>query len=255
MAMIYLKRGPVRIGESWFQEEPSRRVDIARYIHLDRCIPGARCTSVHTIVTDLMPDSDSLLAAMKPQTRTGIRRAARDGVRTNLWFSPGDAVMHAFRRFFVNFARQKNLSLWNEERFCALRQNGMLTISNAVTPSGDALVWHSYVHYGQTVLELHSASQFRSSQLSAERNAIGRANRYLHFHDMLAFKDLDFRVFAFGGWYAGSKDVEKLRINKFKEGFGGQVVRHFTCELGVTSLGKCALLLNQVRHSLLAGRR
>jgi len=66
---------------------------------------------------------------------------------------------------------------------------------------------------------------------------------------MLVFKAAGVRRYDFGGWYAGSADIERLHINRFKEGFGGHVIGYFTCELGVTLLGKSVLKLDQLRRS------
>jgi hypothetical protein len=72
----------------------------------------------------------------------------------------------------------------------------------------------------------------------------------LHYKDMLAFKAAGVRLYDFGGWYAGDTDTDLLRINKFKEEFGGNVELRYNCERGVTLLGKCALTIKRVMSSL-----
>ena len=72
-----------------------------------------------------------------------------------------------------------------------------------------------------------SASSFRELDSSSMRSLTGRANRFQHWHDMLRFKEGGVVSYDFGGWYEGREDQERLRINSFKEEFGGQVVKAF----------------------------
>ena len=59
---------------------------------------------------------------------------------------------------------------------------------------------------------------------------MGRANRYLFWHDIIRYKEQGLKLFDFGGWYPGTTDNMRLEINRFKEGFGGRVVREYNCE-------------------------
>jgi len=92
---------------------------------------------------------DSLLARMKPDTRSKIAGPREKVSKLIYGLSPDDVVMHAFRQSYTEFVRQKNLSPYSEVRLRALRQNGLLVISNAIAPSGEVLVWHSHVCNGQ----------------------------------------------------------------------------------------------------------
>jgi hypothetical protein len=57
---------------------------------------------------------------------------------------------------------------------------------------------------------------------------------------MLRFRDLGCTTYDLGGWYAGKTDTHQLRINAFKEEFGGRVVQNFNCIEAVTIKGKIA---------------
>lgn len=240
------RRGPVRIAEFWFNEEANCAADIARFMHVARRLPLARCTPEHTIVVNLEADEDALFTAITRDTQSKIRRATRDGAVANFWRDPDEKVIRQFTAFYDQFARQKHLSPISGGRLRALRQSGLLAISNVAVPSGEVLAWHSYVYAGPRVRLLQSASLFRSLQDSAGRNAIGRANRFLHYKDMLAFKAAGARLYDFGGWYPGGTDADLIRVNRFKEQFGGNVELRYNCERGVTVFGKCALLMKRV---------
>ena len=76
--------------------------------------------------------------------------------------------------------------------------------------------------------------------LSAERNFCGRSNRYLTWHNILRYKAEGLQFFDFGGWHLGN-DPDRLSINDFKRGFGGQVVREYQCEQILTLKGRLVL--------------
>lgn len=249
------RRGPLRIAEFWFTEGAGCAADIARFMHVERRIATARCTPEYTIVIDLEAGEETLFTAMAPELRNQIRHAIRDGAVTNLWRNPDEKVVRQFSALYDQFARQKNLSLISGAQLRALRQSGLLAISNVAADSGEVLAWHSYVCAGPRVRLLQSASLFRSLQASAERNAVGRANRFLHYKDMLAFKAAGVRLYDFGGWYHGGTDAELIRINRFKHAFGGNVELRYNCERGVTLLGKCALMMKRILGSLTASAK
>jgi len=59
-------------------------------------------------------------------------------------------------------------------------------------------------------------------------------------------------MYDFGGWYSGNTDPEMLNINRFKEEFGGKVVKVYKCWYGISLKGKlclrCYLMLHDLRN-------
>jgi hypothetical protein len=80
---------------------------------------------------------------------------------------------------------------------------------------------------------------------------VGRANRYHHWQDIVKFKNLGIATYDLGGWYADTTDPAKININKFKEEFGGELVKHFNCRHGITTKGKLFLLLRKIAMPIL----
>jgi hypothetical protein len=70
---------------------------------------------------------------------------------------------------------------------------------------------------------------------------ISKANRLHHWLDVLRFRDEGFAIYDFGGWYAGRENEELLRINRFKESFGGVLVPQYNCDQGLSWKGVQAL--------------
>ena len=109
------------------------------------------------------------------------------------------------------------------------------------------VAWHVHVAVNRRATLLHSASHFRNLDDNELRAVVGRANRLLHWKDIIGFKAEGLEVYDFGGWYAGSEDQALLKINQFKEGFGGSRVEQVNAALALSWRGWVYL---KVRHLL-----
>jgi hypothetical protein len=117
------------------------------------------------------------------------------------------------------------------------------------------LVWHAYHRGRERVRLLHSVSLYRTTEDSARRNLVGRANRYHHWQDICRFRADAIALYDFGGWYEGARDREKVRINAFKEEFGGIIVPTFSCQLAITVKGQVVVALHRTVDSVRSGLR
>jgi hypothetical protein len=248
--MIISRRGPLKIGELWFDEPPpTARVDIAHFIQRTVAVPGAVSEEKHTIVIDLSLDEAKLFASLKKDTRGEIRRARdKDEFCCVMSTAPTSESIREFCRFYAEFSVQRGLGPITEGYLNSLNEKGALGLSLARGLDGKIVVWHSYVHISGRARLLKSASRFRDEHDAATRNAIGRANRLLHWADILAFKEAGSTVYDLGGWYSGSADEQLLRINAFKEEFGGQKVVNYNCELAMTFMGRFAQAMKRWRN-------
>jgi hypothetical protein len=69
--------------------------------------------------------------------------------------------------------------------------------------------------------------------------------------DLLECRKLGIERFDFGGWYNGTTDEKLLRINAFKEQFGGVKTRRYHSMLAASGKGRLYLKLRE----RLKGRR
>ncbi|HEY4760907.1 MAG TPA: hypothetical protein VIH42_10045 [Thermoguttaceae bacterium] len=246
--MIPYKRCRLLIGELWFDEEPSgEKVDIRRYNQRSQPIPNAYCSEKWTIQVDLTQDAEQLFSGFKKETRYEARRALeKDAIVCEICDGRDPSLVGTFYDFFDRFYRGKGLPTIDRASNDLYVEAGMFFLSRVRSPQGEDLVWHSYLLCGNCVRLLHSASLFRESGESGFRSLVGRANRFHHWQDMLYFKQQGRRCYDFGGWYAGNTDQMKLGINKFKEEFGGQIVRQYNCVQGVSIKGKVALAIKRL---------
>jgi hypothetical protein len=223
MIEILTRKGPITKWTKWFSARPEKR-DVLRLVQYNQCAhlepaKGFRRLDFHTIVVALGQSEDALLGQCGKNTRYKINRARREGVCFAL-----EKDLHHFAEFFITFACQKSLSSLTDTQLKALAPYLHVTKARL---DGDDLVMHSYLvdkKLGRARL-LHSASHFRQKNETYPRNFIGRANRYLHFEDMLHFKNLGLELYDFGGYAKNTQDPDLQQINSFKEGFGGSIVQ------------------------------
>jgi lipid II:glycine glycyltransferase (peptidoglycan interpeptide bridge formation enzyme) len=180
---------------------------------------GFHCETFYTIHIELTIDEKNLLANCGKNTRYKINRARREGVQFAL-----ENDINNFVKFYNEFATTKHMAKISSsalERMCPY-----LCMTQALYKN-DVIVKHAYLldEEQKRARLLHSASWFRHIEQSEERNFIGRANRFLHFEDMLYFKKMGIKIYDFGGYAVDDINKEREQINQFKKGFGGQIVK------------------------------
>ncbi len=256
--MILSKRASVRIADLYFDEQPvdGLKVDIVRFNQSPTRVPGAICTLFPTIVLDLSQSSEEILAKMKSHTRYKIRRAEEKDDLTYVYSQNGDPnIVREFSDHLDDCAVLKNLPLVSRERLSVLARNGALDVSFVRDKSGAILAASSFIVTPSRVRGLYAGASYRGTDDPTRRTMIGRANRYLYWRDILRFRDSKIRTFDFGGYYTGEQDEEKMRVNGFKDEFGGVVINEFNCEMPLTLKGKLAVWFLHQRERRLWEKR
>jgi hypothetical protein len=241
----------LNVAELYFDDEMPERlpaVDLVRFLAIadptsDRCWDRR-----HTLTVDLTPPEDRLFDQLSGNTRYKVRRAMlRDQVTVTMLDSPTVEQVERFADYYDEFAGQKGLRPVFRPRLQAMRRSGMLLLSYATREAARPLVWHAYAAGSGHALLLYSASLFRDRPASGDRNMIGRANRYLHWHDMIWCKAAGHHAYDLGGIDVTDTDPVKRRINEFKRGFGGEVRPTHTCTVGVSAKGRVATRMLRLR--------
>jgi hypothetical protein len=235
-------------GEVWFDNEPgdTRSVDLILYQQRSRAVPGARWRYFYTYVIDLTQSVEQLRTRLHHDTAYKVRRARdRDKIICESCDANDPAVLDQFEEMYNQFARAKGLPRLDRGRIESMMAAGVLDLSVAKNRQGNSLVYHANYRDHRRARELYLPSLYRQLSDSTVRNLIGRANRYLIWSNMLRYKDEGLKCYDFGGWYPGSSDQTLLKINEFKRGFGGEVLREYECEQILTLKGW--LVLNVAR--------
>jgi hypothetical protein len=248
--MIITEKRSVVIADAYCDEKLNGvRADVVRRNQCFQPAPGFRYAPFRTLVLDLTKPQEALLEKIDQATRYKIRRAEKDGLSTDMFRGPSsETALPEFCEFFHQCASLIGLPPADRGRLAALARCGSLVLSRA-TKDGDALAWHVYYVDAQRAVQLYSMASQRLSSDPGQRQVIGRANRYLHWQDILQFKAEGLSVFDFGGWYNGKEDKGLLQINQFKEEFGGNNVEVYNSIEGKTVKGKLAVWYLQRRSS------
>ncbi|HUP71165.1 MAG TPA: methyltransferase domain-containing protein [Acidimicrobiales bacterium] len=236
------------VAEVFFSDHvPVGAADVAELVQSPTFQAGGRCEEFWTIAVELSGDDASLIEGFTKGARADVRRAEGDGLGYEAHRHPDGATVIAFRAFYDRLAEEKGLSRADPGRLSRLAEAGLLDLSSVIGEDGGALVWHAYVRTPERARLLLSATRPRAGSGPALRSRMGRANRWHHWRDMLRFKAEGVEVYDLGGWYEGSLDEGRLRVNAFKEEFGGERVRMYNCWRPLTRRGVLVLAARGVR--------
>jgi lipid II:glycine glycyltransferase (peptidoglycan interpeptide bridge formation enzyme) len=245
--VAHYKRRLLRIAEVWFEETDSRPdADIVELAGMPRPVDGSIVAPAHTLIVPLChPDEGAILMQMEQSTRYQIRLAeSRDKLKYE-HSRPGSlSELSKFTDAYADEIARGNPSMrLNLERLSGLAEAGVLDLSTTRDEHDEVLTWHVNVVGRRIVRMLHSVTILSAVAEQQAKNARGRANRYHYWMDMRRFRAEGVEGYDFGGWYTGQEDRKKLQINRFKRGFGGDVVCQYNCLYPLTIRGWAALKL------------
>jgi hypothetical protein len=200
-----------------------------------------------TSIIDLTKPLDQISSKLSKNTRYKINRAEREGMIPRLVESPTEQEALLYAQYYDTFASQKGLPRANIAKLQALCRASALILSSSSDSDGNLLVAHAYIKdasLGRARL-LYSASQFRLLGDSTDRNKIGRANRLLHWYEILTLKQMGFRCYDLGGLSDDTHDKEKSDIARFKLEFGGEPLTEYTGMVPRNYFGRAILSLSR----------
>ena len=201
-------------------------------------------TEEHTLVCDLAQSEDQLFAQMRKDRRYDIRSAEKNDGLVFKAYSPQDLsasndILLLFADFYDEFARCKGLSPLRRDDLLAQAHAGLLWLF-AAEKDGETLVWTCYTAAHDRARLRFTCSHYRQQE-PQRRKLIARAHSWLQWRAMRMFRDNAFTIYDVGGWYAGVEDQERLRINYYKEGFGGVRTRLYSMAIPLSLRGHAYL--------------
>lgn len=240
-------------GDIWFDEklEEIPNVDVLYYYYkpIPPPNPEVEFDEEYTMLLDLNQEQDELWKTIKKDNRYKISRAAeKDRVVYDFLERIDSEILNDFLNFHRRVTSQRGLKSLSKHAISRLRSYadaGVLNLSRVKSQDGNPLTWRVYYYSKNRIFPLHSAS-LRHSTDTSYNQMVGRANRYHRWQDILNFKNLGVLIYDLGGLYANTPDRHLLNINKFKEEFGGELVRQFNWRHGITIKGKLFLRLRKL---------
>lgn len=184
------------------------------------------CTTFLSLISDIS-DLDQWKSGIAKNCMYEIRRAQKEDVDVNMYNSQeimeNSELLKEFQNVYEEMYEQKGMENhpFPIQQIIGYVGSGAFVISSAKV--NDATIFHSYVVGDSKVRLMHSCSLFREKD-NQIRNAVGRANKYLHWCDVEYFQNKGIRTYDWGG--ISSFDAPN-GIDKFKMAFGGQKVQYY----------------------------
>jgi hypothetical protein len=250
-SFVSFRRQGIDIGELYFEEESAEvgGVDLLRIVGVLDPKLDRQWKQRHTVIVGLTDADDDLTGQMQRRTRYEVRRAAsRDELTAEVLGSPGDDVVGAFADYYDEFARSKDLPPIFRPRLEAMARARMLVLSRVQRADEPPLAWHAYASSGLRSILLYSASLFRDLDRKEDRNMVGRANRYLHWQDMLSFRAAGHTAYDLGGIDVDERDPATTRIAAFKKSFGGEVRPTYAFSTAMSMKGRMVAAALRLRR-------
>lgn len=238
------------------------KADIHAYLQQKELVYPNKLFTIHkqvlTLVIDLHKTEEELRKDMNRTTRYQINKAGRDDLHLQHITEPTMNDIDEFTAFFNPFAREKNIEQCKVGKLTSFMNQGKLVITYAYHKSGRKMASHLYIINGKRAVMLYSCSgRFANSDIP--NIEIGRANRYLHWHDILFFKDQKYDYYDFLGLSIDPDNIPQQNINKFKLGFGGSKRTEYHSYIPQTIRGKLLLLALKFKwrkqHEIIHGKQ
>lgn len=228
---IYRSRFLTR-GELWFDETPDgARVDWILHRQRSRPLPGPRWKEFYTRLIPLQKTPAELLEGVEERTARKITEAReKDKLRWER-YPPDDVnILDQAEAMWNQFAAAQNAPRFERDWLDRMFEAGVLDMAGAKDPAGNLLAYHLVYLTPKRARQLVAISPYKAVPSVAWRNAVGRANSFIHWNNFLAYREQGIPCFDFGGWYPGTTDIRLLGMNAFKKSFGGDTVQEYDCE-------------------------
>jgi len=208
----------------WFSEKPNALNFLTSFYKqcaYNKPMFGYKQTTFFTKIVSLKNlSSAEILNNFDKKTAYEVRRSLSDEIEIGV-----ESDIENFISYYNQFATTKSLAPLSSH-FKSYHNNLLVT---KATYNGSVLVMHAYLidKLKQRTRLLYSASHYRLEIDTKIKAIVGRANRLLHYQDICLFKDLGIEEYDLGGYALGTEDQSLIRINQFKDGFGGQLVQEY----------------------------
>jgi hypothetical protein len=222
MIIIKKRKAGLKATQKWFSNEingfDSLSITIYKQVDFEIQTSGFFHTELfYTLHSDLTLTEEDIIKKYSSRFRTDIRRSEREGCV----FNPSESKEN-FISIYNDFAKQRGINGLSIDKLTELNGNLILTSTSI---NGVIIAVHSYLvdNNLKKVRLLHTGNQRFCKEL--DQNMIARCNKFLHYMDMIKFKQDGFQVYDWGGITLHTQDIGLQGINRFKESFGGELIK------------------------------
>jgi lipid II:glycine glycyltransferase (peptidoglycan interpeptide bridge formation enzyme) len=167
-----------------------------------------------TTTIDLSKSQEELLNSINTTFKYHIRKGKKLNFTHSFSFNPSIEECEKLIISFNQFAKFKNILPINKRRVYALQKTKNIAFTKISKENTD-LVTHVYIRDKERVLLMHTFHNIDYNQ----KQMRGYANKFLHWKDILSFKEMGIKTYDFGGI-----NMEKVPgISSFKLSYGGEI--------------------------------
>lgn len=256
MIRINYKHIGFSLERIWFTQDNIKdsKADIIRLIRLykdHKSLNGSLIDDVYTPITDLTLDEQFLFKLLKKNTRYEINRANDEPITIQNYCSDelkkNKMIIEDFIKAYVNFCiTSKQTNLINDLKSSIINsyiENNCFILTMAHFNEG--YIYHAYVYDDKNCVLIYSVSDFRNEGINKE--LAGRANRLLHWRDILYFKNRKLIRYDWGN--ISNLDCPN-GIDKFKMSFGGEIVKVYNVFFANSFKGQILIFLKRFLRTL-----
>lgn len=230
----YCPRGPLGALPSLAEDAEMKK---AMFLRVEPAAsPGAGAVKVRdvqpgqTLIVDLAPEREAIMAAMHEKWRYNIRLAERKGVRVYVAGERDPGALEVFWGLLEETTERDKFRAHDKEYYRSMlealagdpaKDGGMRPVARLVFAEHDGrvLAANLMVYFGGTATYLHGASSRARRELMAPQ--------LLHWTAMLDAKAWGYRAYDFWGVAPeGAENHPWAGVTRFKRGFGGTYVAY-----------------------------
>ena len=212
-------------------------------INNNKCI----CTKQETLITDLTKPTDELWGLLSKSLKHEINRSQRDSLIIKHFV--GNEISYKILQEFNKCYHEMYCEKGIDDVFLPINElimyanNNNLMISIALL-NNIPVVYHSYVIDDEHSRSFQSCSNFRIMGKDYRR-AVGRANKFLHWNDILFLKEKGILEYDWGGVHSYKTPNG---IDEFKISFNGKYKEYYNITCNLTLFAKFCSLLNRLKQ-------
>ena len=213
--------------------------DIVKYFQASIIYPNKKRNFISNII-ELKNEESEIKSNFRKTLINEINQAhIKYKIKTTFYNQPNKAQIDEFILFFNNFAKVKNIGFADKKKLNRIRKN--IVFSKAFYDE-KVIVWHAYMHDNFRFRLVYSSNILHKDKKL--KQTISKANKFLHYQDIIYAKKKGFTLFDMGGISFASKGLSG--INNFKLGFSKKVEPSLNCTIANSIKGNIALFLYKI---------
>ena len=221
MKEIIYKKKFIKINHIWFNTKKINELKKADIIFFHNTSKNVSKNSYlyiqKSLITNLNINNDELFNNISKTAKNEIRRSIKDNIKnieySSKFLKNNSQILNEFEDCYNKMYKSKGLNVKLNKKLVKQYINANMFLLTVAIYNKKSIVFHSYIIENNKARLLHSCSDFRNKDNN--KNLIGRANKFLHYKDMIMLKSKNIKDYDWGGITSFQKPngIDKFKIN------------------------------------------